>query len=101
MTLVELFFSERCYKIAGQTVLYGDLYEAFISFLDPGDRLHWTKQKFGSDLPMECPKGRKRSDGQHYVGNVSLIRDAPAGPKLHLSAPEGTNGYKFLDGEVK
>lgn len=85
-TTLEVFLDEICYYAPGEMVLYSDLYNKFLNWLDPSDVYSWSKIKFGRDLPTKYPKGRVMAKGaQFYIGNLSF--DKPESidkPKLIL-----------------
>ena len=47
-----------------------DFYLEFYKWLDPSEQDNWSKIKMNRALPPEYPKGRRRKDGQHCIGNV-------------------------------
>jgi hypothetical protein len=70
---LEEFLEEQTYEVPGSKILYSTLYERFEKWLDPNDRVEWTKIKMGRALPLNFPKGRLLSDGaRFYVGNISF-----------------------------
>lgn len=72
-TLLEEFLEEQTYEIPGEKILYSDLYDAFVRWLDPNDKMEWTKIKMGREIPLRFPKGRLPSDGsKFYIGNLSF-----------------------------
>ncbi len=72
-THLEEFLDETVHYVPGQMILYSELYNLFINWLDPNDVYSWTKIKFGRELPSQYPKGRVMSKGaQYFVGNISL-----------------------------
>lgn len=71
-TPIETFLSEICHHVSGKVIKYGDLYDKFQEWADPGDAAYYTKQKFGRELPPQYPKGRLPTDGAFYVGNLSF-----------------------------
>ena len=72
-TQLEEFLDETTYYVPGTMILYSELYNQFLNWLDPNEVYTWTKIKFGKKLPPHFPKGRVMSEGaQYYVGNISL-----------------------------
>jgi len=82
-TTLEIFLDEKCHYAPGEMVLYADLFNQFINWLDPNDVYQWSKIKFGRELPTKYPKGRVMSKGaQFYIGNISFT------PPTDLSKPK-------------
>jgi len=72
-TPLEIFLEEMTYDAPGEMILYSDLFNKFLEWLDPGEIYNWSKIKFGRELPIQYPKGRVMSQGaQFYVGNISF-----------------------------
>lgn len=82
-TRLEEFIEDRCHLINGSMIKYSDFVDQFHSWLDPADVYEWTKHKIGRELPPHVPKGRRKVDGQFYLGNISWTI-TPHGPKLTL-----------------
>lgn len=99
-TPLQQFLAEKVHYVPGEMIKLSELYDAFIEYADPTDVINFSKQRFGRELPVHFPKGRSRSDGQHYVGNVSFEPQNGHQPKpaLRVSAPD-KNNFVFLDPE--
>lgn len=67
---LELFIEENCDSSPGQMISVSEFYNKFYRWLDPADTDKWSKVKMGRMLPPQYPKGRRRKDGHHYVGNI-------------------------------
>jgi hypothetical protein len=67
---LEIFIDEMCASAPGQMIKVSDFYNKFFNWLEPGEQDKWTKIKMNRSLPPEYPKGRRRKDGQHYIGNL-------------------------------
>jgi len=74
-TLLETFIRENCYEIPGVMTPIADFHTAFISWLEPSDRLDWSKQKTSKNMPDRFPKGRNPTNASHCYGNISLNPD--------------------------
>ena len=73
---LETFIEEKCIAIEGQLIKMSDFYTRFIKWLDPAKMENWSKIRVGKKLPPQYPKGRRRQDGQFYIGNI-WWRDDP------------------------
>lgn len=72
-TVLEQFIQDQCHYVTGRMIKMGEFYERFMSWLEPGDRVSWTKIRLGRELPPKHPKGRvMKESGQHYIGNISF-----------------------------
>jgi len=67
---LEVFIDEMCEPVDGQMIKVSDFYLKFTAWLDPNELDKWTKRKMGKALPPQFPKGRRRKDGQFYIGNI-------------------------------
>jgi hypothetical protein len=83
---VEEFFDDVVYYVAGEMMSFSEAYESFLEWLDPSEIHDWSKIKFGKELPTKFPKGRRKSDGTHYIGNISFTPKEPIGPKIIVRA---------------
>ncbi len=70
---LQIFLADCCHSVSGESLKFSELYEAFISWLEPMERTGWTKIKFGKKLPPQFPKGRIPKTGQWYIGNIAFI----------------------------
>jgi hypothetical protein len=81
MTAVELFIYEKMYDAPGQYVLYSELYNKFMEWVDSSESSHWTKQKMGKAIDSrKYPKGRLRGNPNWHIGNLSFTKPETAGP---------------------
>ena len=53
-----------------------EFWEKFIACVDPSEAHSWSKIRIGKELPTRYPKGRRPSDGHHFVGNIAWDKDA-------------------------
>lgn len=67
---LEMFIDEMCESSPGQMIKVGDFYTRFVEWLDPSEMDKWSKIRVGRSLPPQYPKGRRRQDGQFYIGNL-------------------------------
>jgi len=67
---LERFIEERCVSHSGQMLKVSVFYDKFYRWLDPTDQENWSKIKMNRNLPPQFVKGRRRKDGQHYIGNI-------------------------------
>ncbi len=79
---VEMFFDDCAYYVEGEMISFSDVYEKFLEWLDPAEIHDWSKIKFGRELPSVYPKGRRISDGTHWIGNLSFEPKESTAPKL-------------------
>jgi len=67
---LEVFIDEMCIPASGQMIKVSDFFTKFFNWLDPSEQEQWSKIKMNRALPPQYPKGRRRQDGQHYIGNI-------------------------------
>jgi hypothetical protein len=67
---LQVFIEEMCASTPGQMIKVSDFYNKFFNWLDPSEQDDWSKIKMNRALPPQYPKGRRRKDGQHYIGNI-------------------------------
>ena len=93
---LERFIEERCYVVLGEKILLAEFYTSFNDWLDPLQRIKWTKRRMGQFLPAPIVKGRWTKDsGRHYVANICFTQreDGPtiiSGDGL-LTLADGSN----------
>jgi hypothetical protein len=87
LTSLQEFIDEKCTYIPGHMISIADFFEEFIRWIDPSEAHEWTKIRLGRELPPRFPKGRRPSDGHHFVGNISW--DSEAEPKDKLTLRNG------------
>jgi len=83
---VEEFFDDIAYYVEGEMMAFSEVYENFLAWLDPAEVHDWSKIKFGRELPTKFPKGRRKSDGTHYIGNMSFAPKESTGAKIIVRA---------------
>ena len=83
---VNEFFDDIVYRVDGEMEAFSKVYEQFLEWLDPSEVHDWSKIKFGKELPTKFPKGRRKSDGTHYIGNMSFTPGPAVGPKIIVRA---------------
>jgi hypothetical protein len=88
------FLDEKCHYVPGQMILLGELYEAFLGWVDFTERGEWGKTRFVKMIPPQFPKGRSKSTGQHFFGNISF--DPKAEKKTRLKAWTDDKEQTFL-----
>ena len=79
---VEEFFDDVVYYVPGEMMAFSEVYDQYLDWLDPAEIHDWSKIKFGKELPTKFPKGRRKSDGTHYIGNMSFTPKESTGPKI-------------------
>lgn len=67
---LEIFIDEKCKVADGQMIKMSDFYDRFVRWLNPAKMENWSKIRVGKKMPPQFPKGRRRQDGQHYIGNI-------------------------------
>lgn len=67
---LEAFIEEQCKSVNGCVIKFGDFYNAYMLWCSENNIEVWSKIRVGKELPSQYPKGRIRSTGQHYIGNV-------------------------------
>ncbi len=77
---LEIFIEDKCVTAEGHMIKLSTFYDKFIRWLDPARMENWSKIRVGKRIPPQFPKGRRRQDGQHYIGNL-WWRDEPIEPK--------------------
>jgi len=84
-TDLERFLSEKCMYETGHAILFAELYNKFIEWLDPNEIHKWSKIRVGRSFPPQYPKAKSHRDGQIYVGNITwsgVEGDKEPKPKL-------------------
>lgn len=71
-SMLEMFLTEKTYPAQGHWVKFSELYNLFTEWLDPNEVAKWSKIRVGKEIPPKFPKGRRKDDGQFFVGNLSL-----------------------------
>jgi hypothetical protein len=74
-SLLEQFLDEEVIEIPGYCVEAATFYEAYMGWLEEGDRQRWSKQKVGRELPDRFPRGRLSNNQHVHYGNMILKRD--------------------------
>jgi len=69
-SLLDVFLDEKCEHTDGRWIKFGDFCDHFHEWCDPNDVHRWSKIKIGRELPPMYPKGRKKQDGNFYIGNI-------------------------------
>lgn len=69
-TDLESFVSEKCQLAPGYMIKFSDFTDKFQEWVDPNEVHRWSKIRIGRELPPQYPKGRRRKDGQFYIGNI-------------------------------
>ncbi len=82
-SLLLTFLDEKCSPCDGHMILYKELYDQFILWLDNAEQANWTKTRFSRELPPNYPKGRN-SITQQCIGNIkwTIDTDTKPSPKL-------------------
>jgi len=71
---LEQFITEKCFISHGQAIKLSEFWEAFANSIDSSELGEWSKAKMGRSLPRPLIKGRRKSDAQWAIGNVSFDR---------------------------
>lgn len=97
-TPVQSFLASCCHRADGEKIIYADLYDKFVKYLDPIEATSWTKNKFGKELPPHFPKGRDtENNSQTTIGNISYTPPPESGTgKKKLFAVPDRLGIIFL-----
>lgn len=82
---LELFIEEQCHYVPGYMLKLSEFYDKFIAWCDPGEAYNWSKMAVGRNLPYKFVKGRRKEDGQFYIGNIAWTPN-----------PEGAEGLPEL-----
>ena len=69
-TQLELFVDEKTQHANGHMIKFSEFYDKFLEWMDPNEVHLWSKIRVGRELPPQLPKGRRRYDGQFYIGNI-------------------------------
>jgi len=81
---LEVFIEDKCFYIPGSSITLKEFWEHFQQWLEPSELYEWTKIKIGKNLPEIYPKGRRLSDNQICIGNISWTESKVAGNVLVL-----------------
>lgn len=87
------FIEEMCIPTPGQMIKVSEFYNKFYNWLDPNEQGKWSKIKMNRSLPPQFPKGRRRKDGQHYIGNIWWAGEPPIDPTTNRLVLNG----KYLE----
>lgn len=71
---LDFFLQEHCCYAPGWAMKYDELWDKFLEKLDANQAGKWTKQRMGKELPPQFVKGRHKSSGQYWIGNIALGR---------------------------
>jgi hypothetical protein len=71
--LLQEFIDECCYYSPGSVILLGEFFEHFINWMDPTQRVNWTKQKVSAAMPERFVKGKAFGSSWHW-GNISMVQ---------------------------
>jgi len=71
MSSLDSFIDEQCFHVPGELIKFSDFHASFVKWLDPSESMSWTKVATGKALPRRFCKGRNKSDGQFYIGNIA------------------------------
>lgn len=76
----QIFFKERVKQCNGAMVLISELWDEFNNWLDPVERVNWTKRRMTKELPSYVVKGRHGKYAKWHLGNITLdITKVPCG----------------------
>ena len=59
-------------------------YDKFVDALEPSEIAQWSKIRLGREISTIYPRGRRRKDGQFYIGNIRWKDDLDIEPGLKL-----------------
>lgn len=68
---LEVFIEEKCKYAPGYYILFSDLYDQFMGWLDPSESHNWGKISFGKKVPNLYPKARIHGSAQWHFGNIA------------------------------
>ncbi len=88
------FIEEFCKPAPGAVIKFSEFWSKFESWVDPTERLTWSKIRVGKELPPGIVKGRLHRDGQHYIGNIFWADAQPV--EVAPTAYEAINGFLEL-----
>jgi hypothetical protein len=84
---LQVFIDEKCENVLGHQIKFSEFFDRFQESLDPNEIGNWGKIRVGKNLPPHFPKGRMRSTGQFYIGNIAwrgVLPDEKPKPRLVL-----------------
>jgi hypothetical protein len=79
-TVVEQFIKETCHIVDGEMIVWSEFYDTFLHWMEPADCERWTKRYTGTHLPDYHPRGRRRTDNQYCIANLSWKARDPDTP---------------------
>ena len=85
---VETFISEHLEPCAGNILLFTDVYDRFIEWIDPSEVIDWTKRHFGKESQQYILKGKQSKDNKTAFGNVRW-KDTVVQPTTELRLSGG------------
>lgn len=74
---LERFMKEKIKICKGKCIEFEEFYNAFCDWLDPADRMYWTKQRVSREYPKSHPycKGIYATGNKIHLGNVTFDPD--------------------------
>lgn len=84
MSLLQAFFREKCFHVAGELIRFSDFVDKFYEWLDPSMHGQWSKIRIAREIPPMYPKGRG-NENVVYVGNLAFTQKEPQNYKWVLS----------------
>lgn len=79
---VEAFVDECCHFAPGEVIRLSTFFERFREWLEPAERLMWTKNKVSQFMPSKFPKGRIHGSPDWHWGNISFTEPVEDGVLL-------------------
>ena len=77
MNPLQEFLENHCIPMSGHAIKFSDFYDHFIITLkDSHESQYWSKKKVSKMFPPTYPKGRRRKDGQFFIGNLAFKEEA-------------------------
>jgi len=76
-TSLELFLTEKCRYEQGSILKFSDFYDSFLSACGSEEAPRWTKKRVASAIPPPYVKGRRRTDNQVMVANITWKNSPP------------------------
>ncbi len=84
---LDRFISDSIFKCDGEVLKFSEFYDKFQQWLEPIERIEWTKRKVSKTLNF--PKGKWGNSGQLYIGNISMSPLSGVTQKIKFKVSKG------------
>lgn len=72
--LLQQYVAEECHYFPGAVISVSDFFDSFQLWLDPPQRVNWSKHKISASMPEQFVKGRLTNNSNWHWGNISFTK---------------------------